>query len=160
MRRFYSLLLSALALAVLAPVLLVLGPAHSAAGQSAKKEKAKAKAPLDGAWRLVSQKDPRTGQMRKLSAGIEMTKLIVGGRYVWTVVQNSKVLGGAGGRYTVKDDEYIEDVTFVLASNLQGMTGKSFTFSWKIEDGKWRHKGTMKAGNVEQVIDEIWERIP
>jgi hypothetical protein len=160
MRRISSFLLWALALAVVAPVLVLLGPAHIAAGQDAKKEKAKADSPLDGAWKLVSAKDPRNGQMRKLPAGIEMTKLIVGGRYVWTVVQADKVVAGAGGSYKVKDDEYTESVAFVLGANQQPMAGKSFTFSWKIEDGKWRHKGTLKVGNTQQEIDEIWERVP
>jgi hypothetical protein len=160
MRRISSSLLAGLALALLAPVLVLLGPAGRAVGQGAAKEKAKAKAPLDGAWRLVSAKDPRNGQMRKLPEGIEMTKLIVGGRYVWTVVQGGKVRAGAGGSYTVEGEEYTENVVFTVAENQQAMVGKSFNFSWKIEDGKWYHKGTLKIGNSAQEIDEIWERVP
>jgi hypothetical protein len=160
MRRISSSLLAGLVLALLAPALVLLGPAHRAVGQDAAKEKAKAKAPLDGAWRLVSAKDPRNGQMRKLPEGLEMTKLIVGGRYVWTVVQGGKVRAGAGGSYTVEGEEYTENVVFTVAENQQAMVGKSFNFSWKIEDGKWYHKGTLKVGNVTQEVDEIWERVP
>ena len=45
------------------------------------------------------------------------------------------------------------------APNQQQMAGKSFNFTWKFEDGKWRHKGTIKIGNGEQEINELWERI-
>ena len=89
-----------------------------------------------------------------------MSKLIVGGRYVWTVVQAGKVKAGAGGSYTVEGEEYTENVVFTVAENQQAMVGKSFNFSWKIEDGKWYHKGTLKIGNNAQEIDEIWSASP
>jgi hypothetical protein len=118
------------------------------------------KSPLDGAWKIVSTKDPRSGRMRQLPPGLEFTKLVVGGRYIWTVVQGDKVRAGAGGSFKVEGDEYTENVVFALGENQQPMAGKSFTFSWKIEDGKWYHKGTLKIGNAQQEIDEIWERVP
>jgi hypothetical protein len=162
MRRRSTLLVSASALTLFATPFLV-GLAHPAAGQDARtdkdKGKAKSSSPLDGAWRLVSSKDPRIGQMRKPSPTIEMTKLVVGGRYAWTIARGDTVVAGAGGKYTVKDDTYTEDVVFTVGPNQQPMAGKSFKFTWKIEDGHWHHKGTIKIGNVEQEIDEIWERI-
>jgi hypothetical protein len=160
MHRRIALVLPGLALSLLGSALFLSGPARLAAGQDADKEKSKAKSELDGAWRLVSALDPRSGEMRKLPEGIEMTKLVIGGRYVWTVSKDGKAVAGAGGRYTVADDAYTEDVVFAISQNQQGMTGKSFKFSWKIEDGKWHHKGTLKVGNVKQEIDEIWERVP
>ncbi len=161
MRRLTSLLLSAVALAGLVPALVLIGPTRPAAGQESKKPKAKkAATELDGAWRLVSNWDSRSNQMRKLPEGVEMTKLIVGGRYSWSIVRDEKLLAGAGGSYTVKNDEYTETVIFTAGPNQQAMAGKSFKFTWKIEDGKWHHTGTMKIGNAEQKIDEIWERIP
>jgi hypothetical protein len=167
-----SVLCSGFALALLAPPLLILDPAHPAAGQDAEKDKdkdkdkvkdktkPKAKSPLDGAWRLVSAKDPRSGEMKKLPEGVELFKLVVDGRFVWTYVQNNKAVGGAGGRYTVDNDTYTEITEFALAPNQVPMTGKSFNFSWKIEDGKWYHKGTLKIGNGKQEIDQIFERVP
>ena len=161
MRRTTSLLLSAAALVALLPAVLLLVPAGPAAGQESKKEKTRKEAtPLDGAWRLVSSWDSRSKQVRELPEGIEMTKLIVGGRYIWTVVQGEKLIVGVGGSYTVKDDEYTETVLFTVGPNQQQMAGKSFNFTWKFEDGKWRHKGTIKIGNGEQEINELWERIP
>jgi hypothetical protein len=136
-----------------------------AGAQDTKKDKppAEAKSRLDGAWRLVTTKDPATGEQRKLPEGAEMTKLIVGGRFVWTVVQDGKAVSGAGGTYALDDNSYTETVTFALSNDARGaevLVGKSFKFTWTIEDGKWRHKGTIKLGNGDQEIDEVWERIP
>ena len=161
MRRNWSLLLAGLALALLLPPLAIVGPARSVAGQGAEKNKekaktkTKAKSPLDGAWRLVSAKDPRSGEMRKLPEGVELFKLVIDGRFVWTYVQNNKAVGGAGGRYTVEDDTYTEITEFAVTPSQQSMTGKTFKFSWKIEDGKWYHKGTLRAGNAVQEIDQM-----
>jgi hypothetical protein len=156
-----------------AGVLLVLGglaillvPGHrSSMAQEKKKVKpvAEAKMPLEGAWRLVSSKNPATGQQRALPATIEMTKLVVGGRYIWNVVQDGKAIAGAGGKYTRDGDSYTETVTYTVASDQRStefLVGKSFTFTWKLVDGKWLHRGKMKLGASEQQIDEVWEPIP
>jgi hypothetical protein len=162
MRRVSSSILPWIAVVLLGFGLLVSHTASWAIAQDGKKTKQKAagKLTLEGAWRLVSTKEPRSGQMRKVPPGFEMTKLIVGGRYAWTVVQNGRAIGGAGGQYQVDDSTYTEAVTYVLTDNSQPMVGKSFKFTWKIEDGKWHHRGTLKAGAAAQEIDEIWERIP
>jgi hypothetical protein len=89
-----------------------------------------------------------------------MTKLIVGGRYAWTSVQNGKAVGGARGQYQVDDLAHTEMVTYVLTDNSQPLIGKTVKFTWKIEGGKWHHQGILKAGAVAQEIDEIWERVP
>ena len=104
MQRFSSSFVSRLGLALLAPALLVVGAGHSASAQDAEKEKAKARSPLDGAWRLVSMKDPKSGDQRKAPEAIEMTKLVVDGRYSWTIARGERVLAGAGGSYSVKDE--------------------------------------------------------
>jgi hypothetical protein len=160
MRRISSLVLPGLALSMLGSALFLSGSAPGAVGQDAEKDKTKAKSQLDGAWRLVSAQDPNGGAQRKPPEQIEMTKLVVGGRFVWSVVQDGKAVAGAGGRYTVADDAYTEEVVFAIGPNQLAMVAKSFKFNWKIEDGKWHHTGTLKVGDVEQEIDEFWERIP
>jgi hypothetical protein len=130
--------------------------------QKGGKAPLQAKSLLEGAWRLVTSKDPASGQARRLPDGVEMTKLIVGGRYVWMVVRDGKAIAGAGGNYTVDGDSYTESVSYVLNNDQRmadAMVGKSFKFAWKIENGKWHHKGTMKFENGQQFVDELWERI-
>jgi hypothetical protein len=133
---------------------------HPSAAQQAKEALAKkAGSQLDGAWRLVSSKDPASGRMRSVPTGIEMTKLLVDGRYVWTVVREGTVVAGAGGSYAVTGDKYTEKVTCAMTSRQQPMVGRSFTFTWKFEGDKWHHKGVLKIEGGQQEIDEIWERI-
>ena len=162
MRRVLSSILTGTVL-----VLVGLGLWESQTGQRSvaqiakiAKKSASAKPMLDGAWQLVSIKDPRTKRMRPLPAGIEMIKLVAGGRYSWTVVQQGKAVAGAGGRYKVNGDSYTEEVTYALGDNNQAMVGHSFDFTWKIENGKWHHVGTLKVGTVAQEVDELWEPAP
>jgi hypothetical protein len=98
--------------------------------------------------------------MRGVPPGVEMTKLVVGGRYAWTVVRGGKALGGAGGKYEVDDKTYTETVVYSVGESMMPLVGKSCPFQWTIEDGKWHHKGTLEAGAVRQEIDEIWEPVP
>jgi hypothetical protein len=162
MRRVLSSILAIATLLLVGLGLLASHTGQPAVAQVAKiaKKKASPKAALDGAWRMVSMKDPRTQRMRQLPAGIEMTKLLVGGRYSMTGVQNGKVVACMGGRYKVDGQSYTEEVTYSLSDNNQAMVGHSFDFTWKIEDGKWHHIGTLKIGTAAQEIDEIWEPAP
>jgi len=162
MRRVMSSVVTGTTVALVGLGLMVSHTGQRAVAQATKiaKKKASAKPTLDGAWRLVSMKDPRTQRMRALPAGIEMIKLLVGGRYALTVVQNGKAVAGMGGRYKVDGQSYTEDVTYALGENNQPMVGNSFDFTWKIEDGKWHHMGTLKIGTAAQPVDEIWEPAP
>src|SRR5271169_1726577 len=89
MRRVLSSILTGTLLVLVGLGLLESHTGNWAVAQISKiaKKNASAKPMLDGAWQLVSAKDPRTKRMRPLPAGLEMIKLLAGGRYSWTVVQ-------------------------------------------------------------------------
>jgi hypothetical protein len=135
-------------------------PARKGAAASASTTAARDDRPLEGAWRLVGAFDPRSGQQRALPGGIEMTKLIVGGRFAWVVTQNGKAIAGAGGTWSMTPDAYSETVTYAVGANQQALVGSATKFTWKFEQGKWHHKGTLRVGQNTQGIDEFWERIP
>ena len=124
------------------------------------KQRPQVKTRLDGAWRLVSSRDPRTGQMRGMPPGVEMTKLLVGGQYAWTAVRDGKAIFGAGGKYQVDEHTYTETVVYSVGENMLSLVGVACPFTWTIEDGKWHHKGTLKVGASRQEINEIWEPVP
>jgi len=124
------------------------------------KQRPQVKTRLDGAWRLVSSRDPRTGQMRGMPPGIEMTKLLVGGQYAWAAVRDGKAITGAGGKYKVDDNTYTETVVYSVGENMLSLVGTACPFTWTFEDGKWHHTGTLKVGAARQKIDEIWEPLP
>ena len=114
---------------------------------------------LDGAWRMVGSRNADTEEYAKLPEGLQHIKLVVGGRFVWTTVQDGKIIRSAGGKCAVKGDKYIESVEFGSGDDAPPLAGKEFTFSWKLEGGKWYHKGTLKIDQAEIPIDEVWERV-
>jgi hypothetical protein len=128
------------------------GDSKTAAGDPARA--------LDGAWRLVKSLDPRSGQLREVPSGIEMTKLVVGGRYGWIVSRNGQVLAGAGGTYNFAPNAYSETVTYAVGQNQQPLIGTTTRFTWRLEGNTWYHKGTIRVGQAKQEIDEVWERVP
>ncbi len=123
-----------------------------------KEPAAKAKAPMEGAWNQVSQIDAATSKAVTPPDGVKMTKLVSGGRWIWTIVIDGRIVAAAGGNYTFKDDVFTENVTFVASDSHKHLVGKSFAYPLKIEDGKWHLQGTFKLDEGEMVIDEIWER--
>jgi hypothetical protein len=125
----------------------------------ARKQAGDVKTRLDGAWRLIRTLDPATGKLRPVPEGVEMTKLIVGGRFSWIVAQNGRAIAGAGGRCVTTARSYTETVTYAVAPNQQPLVGTSTTFTSTMENGKWHHRGTLRVGQQKQEIDEIWERI-
>ena len=61
----------------------------------------------------------------------------------------------------MNDKTYTETVTYSVGDRYAAAwSASSFEFTWKIEDGKWHHQGTLKVGAARQEIDEIWERVP
>jgi hypothetical protein len=54
--------------------------------------------PVEGAWVQVEQKNGGAQDYVKPPDGTVMTDCIVGGHFIWTVVQKGKVIGVAGGR--------------------------------------------------------------
>jgi hypothetical protein len=141
-------------------ILFATATSHALAQAPARKQPGDVKSRLDGAWRLISALDPATGKLRPIPEGVEMTKLIVGGRFSWVVVQNGKAVAGAGGRYVTTARSYTETVTYAVGQNQQPLVGTSTTFTSAMENGKWHHRGTLRVGQQKQEIDEIWERIP
>jgi hypothetical protein len=158
-RNFVSVRSSFVVLAVSGLALAIWGGWSPVQAQD-KEPRAKTKAAVEGAWKLVGQINATTGKLAKIPDGIEMTKLITGGRFAWTVVRDGKVVMTAGGSYTLKDDVFTEKVTFVAPDNQKPLMGKSFAYPIKFEDGKWHLKATFKVDDREMAIDEIWERCP
>ena len=114
--------------------------------------------PLDGAWRLVAYKPARTDEYVRFPEGSEHTKLVAGGRFVWTAVRDGKVTRAGVGRATVRDDQYIEQIDSVLSEQDRWMVGKTGTFKWRLDGGKLYVEGTIEADRGESRIAEVGER--
>ncbi|HEX8200847.1 MAG TPA: hypothetical protein VF590_10185 [Isosphaeraceae bacterium] len=114
---------------------------------------------LDGAWRMVAYRTAGGDEPTPLPKGWEQTKLIAGGRFVWTTVRDGRITRAAGGKATVRDDEYTEQIEFVLSEQDRWMAGKTGTFHWRLERGRLYVEGGIKTDTAESRISEVWERI-
>ena len=91
--------------------------------------------------------------------GTVMTDCIVGGRFIWTVVQNGKVTAVAGGRYKVDKDKFTEIIEYVSGDGVpESFVGKSFEFTVKVDGDKMTKVGTIQVNGQDYKIDEKWER--
>jgi hypothetical protein len=160
MRRNFVSVRPSLVVLVVSGLALAIGGVRNPVRAQDKEPTAKPKASVEGAWKQVGQINPTTGKLVKFPDGIEMTKLITGGRFAWTVVRDGKVVMTAGGSYTIKDGVFTEKVTFVAPDSQTPLMGKSFAYPIKFEDGKWHLKATFKVDDRQMAIDEFWERCP
>jgi hypothetical protein len=114
---------------------------------------------VEGAWKQVEQKNGESQEYVKPPEDAEMTDLIVGGRFIWTIVAKGKVVGVAGGRYKVDKDKFTEIIEYVSGDRIpETFVGSSFDFTVKIEGDKMTKVGTIKVGGQDFKIDEKWER--
>lgn len=119
-------------------------------------EKAEA---VEGAWRQVAQKNGAAQEYRTLPDGTEMTDYVVGGRFVWTVVREGKVLGIAGGRYKVEKDTFTEIMEYASGPDLAEMfVGKTFEFTVKVDGDTLTKVGTIRLNGQDFKVVGKWER--
>jgi hypothetical protein len=115
--------------------------------------------PVEGAWKQVETKNGDAQDYQKLADGLEMTQYIVGGRFVWTIVQKGKVLGVAGGRYKSEKDKFTEIIEYVSGEGVpESFVGSSFDFAVKVDGNTMTKVGTIRVNNQDFKIDEKWER--
>jgi hypothetical protein len=116
-------------------------------------------ASIEGAWTQVEQKNGTAQEYVKPPEGTVMTQYIVGGRFVWTVVQKGKVIGVAGGRYKADKDKFTEIFEYVSGDGVpESFVGSSFEFTVKLDGEKMTKVGTIQVGGQDFKIDEKWER--
>jgi hypothetical protein len=148
-RAFRTRKLSLMALTALALTVL---PARDVRSQDDKPS------PIEGAWKLAESKNGEAQGYQKPPEGTEMIKFITGGRFVWTVVKDGRILGAAGGKYTVDKDRYAESIEYVHGEANASLVGKTFDFTGKVVGKTWHQVGVIKFNDQDLKIDEKWER--
>ena len=114
--------------------------------------------PFEGAWKQVSQKNGDAKEYQELD-GVEFVDLVTGGRFVWTMVRDGKLLGSAGGRCKVEGGKYIEIIEFVHGDGVPAsFVGSTFEFTGEVDGDKWHKVGTIQVNGQDYKIDEKWER--
>lgn len=114
---------------------------------------------IEGAWTQVEQKNGDAQDYQKPPADTVMTDCIVGGRFIWTVVQNGKVVALAGGRYKAEKDKFTEIIEFVSGQGVpESFVGSSFEFKVKMDGDTFTKVGTIQVNGQAYKIDEKWAR--
>lgn len=114
---------------------------------------------LEGAWRLTSSKSRNARTYTDFPQGWEQTKLVVGGRFVWTLVKNNKLVRAAGGTCSVTPGNYAETIGFVADKGDDWMLSRTGQFKWSLDGSKWYHDGTIPGERGVATIAELWSRI-
>jgi len=114
--------------------------------------------PIEGAWKLAESKNGEAQAYQKPPEGTEMIKYVTGGRFVWTVVKEGRIIAAAGGKYTVDKNKYTESIEYVHGESAASLVGKTFDFTWKVDGTTWLHVGTIKVDDRDLKIDEKWEQ--
>jgi hypothetical protein len=114
--------------------------------------------PIEGAWTLVEQKNGDAQEYQKQPEGTEMTKFVTGGRFVWVVVNEGRIVSAAGGKYKIDNDKYTESIEYCHGEGNSTLVGKSFDFTWKMDGKTWLHTGVIKVSGQDLKIDEKWQR--
>jgi hypothetical protein len=143
----------AIVVLVLAATIFVLAAPMGRADKPEPQQNAGTK--LDGAWRLVGVREG--DEFTKPPEGWEQYKLVIGGRFTWTLAKDGKIKYSAGGKYTVDGENYTEIIEF--AQDRDFLIGKEAKCTWKLDGDKWYHKGTVKTNDGDSPIDELWERV-
>ena len=148
--------MAGLGLAALTALALMVLPARNVRSQA--EQRGDKPSPIEGAWRLVEQKNGDAQEYQKLPEGTEEIKYVTGGRFIWTVVKDGRIQAAAGGRYTVDKDKYTETIEYTHGEGQEALVGKTFDFTWKLDGNTWLHVGSIKVNNQDVKIDEKWER--
>jgi hypothetical protein len=109
---------------------------------------------LVGTWKLVSAK--YGGEESTLPETRTTLKHITPTHYMWlTHDKDGKVTRGAGGSYTLREDQFVQQGQYGIGSEFSLVRGKNI-YKCRVEGNKWHHTGKLANGLT---IEEVWERI-
>jgi len=116
--------------------------------------------PLEGAWRLVGTLAEDNDVVEPNAPGFEEYKVVADGYFMWTSLQDGKIVGHAGGAARMGRGTYVERLDYTSRPDLQWLVGHRHLFKWKIVDGLWYHTGTLSTdGKTRRRVAEVWERV-
>src|SRR5579883_2883189 len=85
---------------------------------------------------------------------VRQLKFITPTHFIWVTYDREMQtqIGMAGGTWSLKEGVYRERIEFT-SDEVRGQRGKEFSFTARINDGKWLHQSLPNTGIV---IDEVW----
>ena len=146
-------------LGLLALITIALATLPARDGRSDDADAARKPNPIEGAWKHVEQKNGDAQEYQKLPDGMEMINHVTGGRFVWTVFKDGKLLSAAGGKYKSDKGKFTEIIEFIHGDGVpESFVGSSFEFTGEVDGDTWHKVGTIQVGGQDYKIDEKWQR--
>jgi hypothetical protein len=117
------------------------------------KADAKSNNKLVGTWKLMSA--VYGGRESTLTKTATTLKHITPTHYMWlSHDSNGIVTRGAGGSFTLKGDEFVQQGQYGVGAEFTLVKGQN-AFKCKVDGNKWHHAGKLANGLI---IEEVWER--
>ena len=110
---------------------------------------------LTGLWVITGRANPQ-GEMGKLTPGDRRTyKMNADGYFQWLAIniKTGEFSGTGGGKYTLENGKYTENIEFFSRDNSR--VGASLSFDASVTDTEWTHSGKSSTGNP---IKEVWTK--
>lgn len=122
-----------------------------------------------GTWELVSYKNEEDSIWSEHPGFVGYMKLITPTHFTWVYYnkEGDEVTAEAGGTYTLEEDIYSETL-FYQHPPEQNLVGLTIPFDFRMENGKWYHKGWIVRPVIDpetgeqirvdsSLVEEIWE---
>ena len=118
-------------------------------GDEQKKNTGEPGRKLLGTWEAVFQ--------ARCTQGDQDVKHITPTHWTWVTYdrENKRVLAAAGGTWSLRNGEYVEDCEFTT-DNFPQVRGNSYPFEYRLEGDQWTLKGGANRAIRE---DETWTRL-
>jgi hypothetical protein len=109
-----------------------------------------------GTWKLASYKYSTSGNFNPVPKGEQHIKLITETHFMWaeTDTATGKVMGMAGGTYTLKGNTYTESIDFGIG--MDSYLGRNQTFTLLVEGDLLFLTGVLSDGYH---VEEVWKRV-
>jgi len=110
-----------------------------------------------GTWKLVSTKYGEAKELSQRPDTSTRLKLINGTHFTWLEIDTNtkKVLGSAGGHYSLVGNAYTETIEFA-GEGMEAYLGKPQKFTIKVQGDKLFQSGELSDGLK---LEENWERV-
>lgn len=146
------------ALPLLFSVLAVSGISNQVQASPSPKSAAATLSDLMGTWRIVSYKYGDEAKFTAWPKDQVMLKHMTATHFTWATydAKTGKVSRMAGGTYSFKNNEYVENLQYGMGDDVTALIGKPQKFTDQVDGAQWHHSGLLSQGLK---IEEKWERV-
>lgn len=113
---------------------------------------------LIGTWRIVSYKYGDDAKFTDWPKNQVMLKHMTATHFTWATydAKTGIVSRMAGGTYSYKGNEYVENLQYGMGADVTALIGKPQKFTAQVDATQWHHSGLLSQGLK---IEEKWERV-